>query len=278
MKFCGALTLFTFLIGSASGVSGWSQKLSSIDDRRPTFETVSIRQIEAFKRFSSPGSTSYISAPHKPCAYSEDRVLCQISLEELVREAYQRKRYEVTGPKWLGEDVFVFQATLTPKTSKDDARLMLRSALEERFGLKAHLESKLLKAYVILACPGGPHLTPADPPDRQKKIAVDGAPASYVTSSAGKFAAVAMRLDDLGPWIERSASLNAPVLNKTGLEGQYKIELHWDPTNDTDSPSTEGDTGIMNALKKQAGLVLRKQDVPVEILVIDEVNRTPTPN
>jgi len=266
------------LIGSAGGVSTWSQEPSSISDKKPTFDAVSIRQIEAYKRFSSPGSTSYIFTPHKPCVYSEDKVLCQVSLEELIREAYQRKRYEVTGPKWLGEDVFVFQAVLTPKTSKENARAMMQSALEERFGIKSHLESKLLKAYVILAGPTGQHLTPADPPDHRKKLAVDGAPASYVTSSAGRFAAVAMRLDDLGPWIERSAGLNAPVLNKTGLDGEYKIDLHWEPTNDTDSPGTEGDMGIVNALRKQAGLVLRKEDVPVEILVIEQVNRSPTPN
>jgi uncharacterized protein (TIGR03435 family) len=270
-----ALLLF---ISSTSTASAWSQSPSPIHQRKLTFDAVSIRQIEAFTRYGTGGTTGYLFTQHKPCVYSEDKVLCQLSLEELVREAYQRKRYEVTGPEWLAKDVFVFQAVLPDKTNKDDARLMMRAALEDRFGLRSHLQSKRIKTYLLVAGPSGPHLVPADPPERQKKIVVNGGPASFVRSSSGTFAAVAIRLDDLGPWIERSAGLDGPVLNRTGLDGQYKIDLHWDPINDTDSLRGENDTGIVTALKAQAGLVLNKEEVPVDVLVVDAVSRTPTPN
>jgi len=278
MQSWGSLALVPFLMSWMISVPAWPQNTSLMNEQRPAFDAVSIRQIESSKRISSPGSTSYIFTRHKPCVYLEDKVLCQLALGELIWEAYQRKRYEVTGPTWLMEDVFVFQAILPERTSKEDARLMMQRALEERFGLRSHVEKKLLPVYEIVVGPGGQHLTPADPPDRQKKINVDGGPASYMVRSAGKFAAVAMRLDELGYWIESTAGLDRPVLNATGLDERYKIDLHWDPADETDSPSTEKDTGIVGALKKQAGLVLRKQDAPVDILVIDRVNRTPTPN
>jgi uncharacterized protein (TIGR03435 family) len=274
----GLLTLCSFLGSCAVSGMMYPQSTASTANGKPTFDAVSIRQIESYKQINSPGSVGYVYTLHKPCVYSEDKVLCQLSLDELIREAYQRRKYEITGPEWLAKDVFVFQAILKEKASQDDARLMIQAAIEDRFDLNFHTEHTLIKAYVMLAAPSGLHLVPADPPDRQKKIVVNNGPASYVTSSVGKFAAVAIRLDDLGRWVQRIADLDAPVLNGTGLDGQYKLELDWNLSDNTDSLSSHNDNGIVDALKKQSGLILRRQDVPVEMLVIDHINRTPTPN
>ena len=82
-----------------------------------------------------------------------------------------------------------------------------------------------------------------------------------------------MGLDNLGTWVQLCADLDGPVLNGTGLEQQYKIDLHWTPDDEAGK-----DLGIMGALQAQAGIVLRKQDVPMKILVVDQFNRTPSPN
>jgi uncharacterized protein (TIGR03435 family) len=264
---------FLLLISSVLTVPIQSQESSLKNEVRPAFDAVSIRQIEAYQRTSSAGSSSFLFAPHKSCVYADDKVTCQLSLEELVREAYQRKRYEVNGPKWLGEDLYVFQGVLATKTSQEDARLMMQRALEERFVLKFHVESKPIKAYVLLAAPDGQRLIPAEAPDHRKLVAVKGFPALSVSSSRGRFAAVAIGLDMLGIWVEHGAGLDRPVLNGTGLDGLYKFDLHWNPPEDD-----ANDMGMVGALKSQAGLILSKQGVLVDVLVIDQVTRTPTEN
>ena len=278
MQFRWPLAPVLFLVTWMSSGPSWAQGTDPCSEQKPEFDAVSIRQIDPYQRISSPGSTAYIFARHQPCVYSEDKVTCQLGLAELIREAYQRKRYEVIGPNWLMEDVFVFQAVLGEKTSKEVARQMLRRALEDRFGLQCHIEKKLLPVYEMIIGPGGLHLTQADPPGKQKMLVLDGRQSASMVRSAGKFSAVDMALDEFGYWVGNTAGLNRPVLNGTGLKERYKIDLHWYPSDDTDSSKGLKDPAMVPALKRQTGLVLHKKDTAVDVLVIDKVNRTPTAN
>ncbi len=255
-----------------------AQNAGGEKEQRPTFDAISIRQMEPYARSIASGSTSYVFARHLPCVYSDDKVICQLSLGELIEEAYQRKRYEVVGPQWLIEDLYVFQAILSEKTSKENARLMIQRALEDRFLLKLHFEKRVLPVYEIRPGPRGAHLLSVDPPDQRRSLVLDRRAGASVVRSAGRFSAVAMRLDQLGFWISDTAGLDRPVLNGTGLDKQYKIELHWDPIDNADSKSDLRDQGILVALKVQAGLVLKQAQRPVDVLVIDSVSRNPTSN
>jgi uncharacterized protein (TIGR03435 family) len=62
------------------------------------------------------------------------------------------------------------------------------------------------------------------------------------------------------------------VIDMTGLQGAYKIELQWTP-----NPGESRDSGILAALP-QLGLWLEKRTAPYETLVIDHVERVPTSN
>jgi uncharacterized protein (TIGR03435 family) len=270
-----AALLFAMLIGS---VRAWPQKAIDDKDILPKFDAVSIRQIEAYEKVTTSGSASYTFALHKPCVYSEDKLVCQLSLAELIWEAYQRKRYEVVGPSWLGEDVFVFQGIFPEKTDKEGARHMMQNALEDRFGIICHVEKKLIPVYEMVAGSNGLHLTPVDPSDQKQKLTLDGHPGASVVRSNGEFSALALSLDELGLWIANTAGLDRPVLNGTGLHDRYKIDLHWDPESNLASDGGSQNQGILTALRKQTGLLLKKDHTMTEVLVIDHINRTPTPN
>jgi uncharacterized protein (TIGR03435 family) len=60
--------------------------------------------------------------------------------------------------------------------------------------------------------------------------------------------------------------LGRPVLDKTGLVGDYDFTLKWGPKENGDS--------IFNAVQEQLGLKLESQQGPVEVLVIDHVERS----
>ena len=79
----------------------------------------------------------------------------------------------------------------------------------------------------------------------------------------------------LGPAVRR------PVINRTGLPGTYDVELRWTPSDlaaPARSESALGDTpDIFTAMQEQLGLKLEPSRAPVDILVIDRVER-PTEN
>ena len=69
---------------------------------------------------------------------------------------------------------------------------------------------------------------------------------------------------------------NKPVVDKTGLTGSYDITLKYAPPNDPNANSDLPD--IFTAIQEQLGLKLLPAKVPVDYLVIDHVDRTPTEN
>jgi uncharacterized protein (TIGR03435 family) len=69
-----------------------------------------------------------------------------------------------------------------------------------------------------------------------------------------------------------SGAVDRPVLNKTGLIGNYDFKLQWSPSfgapgADQDSPS------IFTALQEQLGLKLESQKAPIEVLVVDRAEK-----
>jgi len=72
-----------------------------------------------------------------------------------------------------------------------------------------------------------------------------------------------------------SNELGTPVLDKTGLTGKYSFELKWTPGQPSAAPQPADPdaTSIFTALPEQLGLRLESQKAPVEILVIDRVEK-----
>ncbi len=67
------------------------------------------------------------------------------------------------------------------------------------------------------------------------------------------------------------AAIPRPVIDRTGLVGSYDFTLHW-----IQSPDAETDDNadsFHKALKDQLGLELKPARAPVDILVIDHVER-----
>jgi uncharacterized protein (TIGR03435 family) len=74
-----------------------------------------------------------------------------------------------------------------------------------------------------------------------------------------------------------SSGISRIVLDRTGLEGAYDVKLTWTPdfvrqgNGDVNTPS------LSTALQEQLGLKLESTRGPVDVLVIDYVER-PTPD
>jgi uncharacterized protein (TIGR03435 family) len=75
-------------------------------------------------------------------------------------------------------------------------------------------------------------------------------------------------MDHLAAFLSRPRmGLGRPVLDKTGLEGVFDFTLDWTP----DAPPS-----IFTALEDQLGLKLEPQKAPIEMLIVDHVEKIPT--
>ena len=66
----------------------------------------------------------------------------------------------------------------------------------------------------------------------------------------------------------------SPVVDKTNIPGNFDIELPFAPASDADSTFPS----IYTALEEQLGLKLEPQKIPVEMFIIDHIDKTPTEN
>ena len=198
------------------------------------------------------------------------------SLVEMIALAYGLDTDNVLGgPAWLDLDRFDVTAMAPRGTSADQAKLMLRALLTDRFNLRLHDDKHPMPSYVMRVDKGGPKVKQADDSEVSRieghhtaAGSTSGVPAYYtVTSTNRTMAQLAEMLEELAtPYLSRT------VVDATGLKGGYDFDLAW-----TLQPAPDGLT-IFEALQKQLGLKLTMEEYLTPVIVIDSVNRKPTPN
>jgi uncharacterized protein (TIGR03435 family) len=189
----------------------------------------------------------------------------RISLEGLIEYAYNINRNEIVGPSWLGSETYDIEAKPEHPVSIAQIRQMLQTLLTDRFKLSVHTETKELPVYALVAAKNGPRLreAPADEEPSFRRtpghIAAENQPiSSFINAFRGNFFA---------PGI-----LDRPVIDTTGIKGRYDFTLEWAQRDTDTGPS------LFTALQEQLGLRLVAQKGPVEILVIDHVEKVPAEN
>jgi uncharacterized protein (TIGR03435 family) len=152
----------------------------------------------------------------------------------------------------------------------DEVRLMLQALLADRFKLTAHRESKAMPVYALQVGKNGSKLKTAAPGSQcsvQTKLAGDGRN-NEETFSACPVERLADRLGNL--------MHDRPVLDQTGLTGKYDFRLLLTPEYRSRNQSNPADISPVSAVG-ELGLKLAPQKAPVEILVIDHLEK-PTAN
>jgi uncharacterized protein (TIGR03435 family) len=184
-----------------------------------------------------------------------------MTLPDLITYAFKVQSYQVSGSSgWMDSmrwDVTA-KAEGDAAPSSDQLRKMTQALLAERFQLKIHRETKEMPVYALVVDKGGPKLKPSAP-DAKDGTTVSG-DKTVVMASAKE------TLDRLATYL--SNNTGRPVLNQTGLSGNYEYRLEWTLRDDTgDAPS------IFTAVQEQLGLKLEAQKAPIEVLVIDRAEK-----
>jgi uncharacterized protein (TIGR03435 family) len=146
------------------------------------------------------------------------------------------------------------------------AQILTRKLLEERFGLKAHTETREMPVYAITVAKGGEKMArstgdPNGAPDENDN-GNGGLETMRLTNvTMGEFA------PDLGYFLVR------PAVDQTGLTGRYDFQLRF--TEDESKAPVDGSAppGLFTAIQEQIGLKLEPGKAQVEVLVVDAVER-----
>jgi len=246
----------------------------------PAYDVVSVRQ-------NKSGTKSFRSG-YTPNGLSVENA----SLLMLIRQAYAMfdslddKFLQV--PEWAKTERYDIQAKVDAsdiedlhKLSAAQRGLMLQALLADRFKLTTHQEIREQPVYALVVAKSGPKLKEAKPDDTYPNGIDDGHghKADTVRMSRGGFIAQAIPMSSLESILTQI--VERTVLDKTELTGKYNVTLSWSPEENQTAFSTAADItpsdsagpSIFTALQEQLGLKLESQKAPVEVLVIDHVER-----
>ena len=226
------------------------------------------------------------------------------SLKDCIRTAYRVKDFQIQGPDWLASTRFDIVAKLPDGSSTDQIPEMLQSLLADRFKLELHRDTKEHAIYAMVVAKGGPKLKAAEVP-------TGGAATPQGSPGRGGMppGAMLMGMSPDGAHIKASSATLAtvaemisrfserPVVDMTGIQGQYDFDLVFSPETmrgmpgggrgqmiqsgggdhaPTDTPAEPA--GSIYESVQRYGLKLEPRKAPMEALIVDHVEKTPTEN
>jgi uncharacterized protein (TIGR03435 family) len=203
-------------------------------------------------------------------------------LRRLILFGYDLRDFQVTGgPDWVNTQVWEIKATFDPPEPEegtlDEAgrkavqlreQQRVQSLLADRFHFKCHFTTKELPIYELVPTKSGAKLTATTASDEKRH--------SISSNGNGRktdLVATGVTLDELIGHL-LSNEVGRTVVDKTGLTGSYDITLTWMPAmaSAADTDAASGPT-IFTALEEQLGLKLMPAKGPVQVLVIDSVEK-----
>ena len=236
-----------------------------------------------------------------------------IGLKDVMMIAYGLKEYQVIGPDWLNMTDMDMEGTMGAGTTQEQLRVMLQNLLADRFKLTFHWGTKELPTYSILVGRSGPKMSmSADPssadsalPPRvegQLKLDADGFPISQGAHRDGvgtvringrsQLRAQRATMQDLANELSSKLQLGMSVADETGLKAKYDFTLKfatpgWNgrfidiPEFGISASAYEAMEPLPElaaALQSQLGLKLEQKRAPVDVFVVERLEKTPTAN
>jgi uncharacterized protein (TIGR03435 family) len=206
----------------------------------------------------------------------------------------------VGGPDWLNKDAYQItgkvpddlEAALQAMKREDqinENRSMQQSLLADRFHLKAHYETRILPVYEIVPAKGGLKITavpappehkPGDPPIQMRlgdPLPPGTSRTMFNSTGLRVLNARAIQMSLLARIVGGDAG-DRPIVDHTGFTGYFDVkDLTWAPLGDASATNAPDAPSLTVALEEKLGIKLVPAKDPIEVLVIDSVDR-PSPN
>jgi uncharacterized protein (TIGR03435 family) len=206
--------------------------------------------------------------------------LTQATMLDLVATAYGVDNNNVQGgPPWLELDRFDIRAKVPDGTKPDDVKPMLRALLADRFHLVVKNATAPMPAYVLSVAKskmtesestGDGSCVPQPPPQNSPAGTVPPIVVICKGVAMPEFAQILRNFS--GGYFGDN-----PVVDGTGLKGNYDFTLSWTWKGDLGKAGKDGIT-LFDAVDKQLGLKLDLKTAPRPVFLVQSVEKIPTPN
>jgi len=214
----------------------------------------------------------------------------------LIQRAYSVEPFQVLGgPSWIHTDGYDIEAK--PESATDQKRmwLMLQTLLADRFKLTMHRETKNLPVYDLQAAKGGPKLPPPRasacsevlttfPQPGQPRPAPPCGPGLVKSGTGLAMEGISVSMPALARML--ATLVGREVIDKTGFTDRFALHLDFamdealvglpnatGPDASGQAPDPSAKLPIFTAIQEQLGLKLQSSTGPVDVLVIDHVER-----
>jgi uncharacterized protein (TIGR03435 family) len=235
----------------------------------PTFEVASVKRLPA-------------DAPRRPLVREvtpTSLTLRNATLGNCIMWAYGNQHFEVVGPDWRDRPTDVIYDIVAKSASpvpEAQLKLMFQTLLKERLELAFHRETRELPVFAMVVARNGPKF---------RRSETDGEPSMkpagpYATRSERVSMAQLAKIMD-PPFTSRH------VVDETGLAGTFDFTLdlsRYVLDAETGKPVVDNvgrideEGAYIRALPDQLGLRLERRMAPLEVMVIDHVEKDPTAN
>jgi len=208
-----------------------------------------------------------------------------VPLKTILNWAYQVQLYQISGgPAWITSENWTivakpdvsaatqgnspsYEEMNDPQRGRymDLVRQRLQSLLASRFQLAFHRETVEQTVYALTVAKDTPGMA----------ASADQSRSDFLKRGRGQITGVNARMGTLVQYL--AIELGRPVVDRTGLSGHYDFKLAWTPDRPANNAAEEpaGETGptIFTAIQEQLGLRLEAQKGPVDVIVIDHVEK-----
>jgi uncharacterized protein (TIGR03435 family) len=226
-----------------------------------------------------------------------------VTVRFLIQQAYGIKDFQITGgPSWMGTERYDVSAKPEgdANVTGEQLRPMIQALLADRFKLTLHKETKEMPIYALVVGKNGPKMQesefqdngsgPAPGPGGGPGPVKGGGPmmggggrGGMMRMGRGQLSATGVPMSTLANALSNQLGRN--VVDKTGLTKNYDYKLEFTPERGQEMPLGGGPGGdeahpvesngpsIFTAVQEQLGLKLEAQKGPVEILIIDRIEK-----
>ncbi len=231
-----------------------------------------------------------------------------LALKAYIAMAHRVKEYQVSGPDWLVSERFDIAAKLPAGATREQIPEMVQTLLADRFQLKLHRDKKEFAVYGLLVAKGGSKMkeSPLGSGEGARSavnVTANGGPGGTTVNlgngaafSVGnnRFEATKLTMPALADSLARF--VDRPIVDMTGLKGAYDFTLEFSPE-DFRAMMIRAAISAGVALPPEAhqlletasgdslfsavqtlGLRLEPRKAPLDVLVIDHVQKTPAEN
>lgn len=210
-------------------------------------------------------------------------MLTNTTLSECIQFAYGIvSDTQIAGPDWIkSRDVrFDIVAKTGPDVPREQALLMMQSLLTDRLKLAVHHEPREMSFLALVVAKNGPKLALAN---------LQVPPEQIPAQIPGRLSSPRMLMSVLATLISRFE--RQIVMDQTGLNGLFSVDLQWTPDALRNRAAQEGAATLVNgqplnpdgpslptALQEQLGLRLESRKGPVDMLIVDSAEKVPADN